>query len=111
MEAVNPNIITIAGFDPSAGAGILSDIKTFEAHGEYAMGACSAITVQNDLMFESVEWVSPERIIAQLQILAERFSFGFVKIGLIENPKVLKQVLGFIKNEMPEAKVIWDPVI
>jgi hydroxymethylpyrimidine/phosphomethylpyrimidine kinase len=111
MEAVNPNILIIAGFDPSAGAGILSDIKTCEAHGEYAMAACSAITIQNDLMFESVDWVSPEKIMAQVQILAERFSFGFVKIGLIENLSVLKQLVEFIGKEMPGTKIIWDPII
>jgi hydroxymethylpyrimidine/phosphomethylpyrimidine kinase len=111
MEAVNPNILTIAGFDPSAGAGILSDIKTFEAHGEYAMGACTAITIQNDLMFESVEWVPAAKIIAQIRILTERFSFGFVKIGLIESLPVLKEVVNVLKEELPDVKIIWDPVI
>jgi hydroxymethylpyrimidine/phosphomethylpyrimidine kinase len=111
MEAVNPNILIIAGFDPSAGAGILSDIKTCEAHGEYAMGVCSAITIQNDLMFEAVDWVTPEKIIGQIQILTERFSFEFVKIGLIENLDVLSQVISFLKSEIPDVKIIWDPII
>ncbi|MDQ3190460.1 MAG: hydroxymethylpyrimidine/phosphomethylpyrimidine kinase [Bacteroidota bacterium] len=111
MEPVNPHILSIAGFDPSAGAGILSDIKTFEAHGLYATGVCTAITIQNDLTFESVDWIPEERILAQIKILSDRFLFDYIKIGLIENLDVLQKVVEFVKNENKDAKIIWDPII
>ncbi|HET6243863.1 MAG: hydroxymethylpyrimidine/phosphomethylpyrimidine kinase [Bacteroidetes bacterium] len=111
MEPVNPHILSVAGFDPSAGAGILADIKTFEAHGLYATGVCSAITIQNDLSFESVDWVSEEKIVAQIKILSDRFLFDFIKIGLIENLDVLEKIVDLLKSENRDAKIIWDPII
>jgi hydroxymethylpyrimidine/phosphomethylpyrimidine kinase len=110
MEAVNPEILSIAGFDPSAGAGILADIKVCEAHHVYAMGVCSAITIQNDLSFEEVEWVNPKTILKQIAILTSRFNFDFVKIGLIENLQVLDQITDFLILENPGIKIIWDPI-
>jgi hydroxymethylpyrimidine/phosphomethylpyrimidine kinase len=47
-----PYILTIAGLDPSSGAGITSDIKTFEAYHLYGLSACTAVTVQNDVSFK-----------------------------------------------------------
>jgi hydroxymethylpyrimidine/phosphomethylpyrimidine kinase len=111
MKTVNPKILSVAGFDPSAGAGILSDIKTFEAFGEYGMGVCTAVTVQNDLMFEAVHWVEPKTIIDQIKILTERFSFDVVKIGLIENLDVLERVTDFLKAELEDVKIVWDPIV
>ena len=49
--AKNKYILSIAGLDPSSGAGITSDIKTFEAHGLYGLSVCTAITIQNDINF------------------------------------------------------------
>lgn len=111
MEPVNPHILTVAGFDPSAGAGILADIKTFEAYGLYATGACSAITIQNDLTFEKVEWISVNKILEQVKILTDRFLLDYVKIGLIENLDVLEKIVDWILLENKEAKIIWDPII
>ena len=111
MEPVNPHILSVAGFDPSAGAGILADIKTFEAYGLYAMGACSAITIQNDLTFENVEWIPIDKILAQIKILSDRFLFDYIKIGLIENLDVLEEIIDCALMENKEAKIIWDPII
>ncbi len=111
MEPVNPHILSVAGFDPSAGAGILADIKTFEAHGLYSMGVCSAITVQNDLSFQSVQWVSVEKILDQIKILSDRYLFDFIKIGLIENLDTLEKIVDLVKNENRDVKIIWDPII
>jgi hydroxymethylpyrimidine/phosphomethylpyrimidine kinase len=77
-------ILTIAGHDPSGGAGITSDIKTFEAHGLYGLSVCTAITVQNDIKFESCCWVSTDTILAQIEIVFEQFEINVVKIGIIE---------------------------
>jgi hydroxymethylpyrimidine/phosphomethylpyrimidine kinase len=110
MEAVNPEILTIAGFDPSAGAGILADVKVCEAHDVYSMGVCSAITIQNDLSFDEVEWIKPKTIIKQIEILTNRFNFDYVKIGLIENLQVLDQITDVLLRENVDIKIIWDPI-
>ena len=70
-----PNILSIAGFDPSGGAGILADIKTFEQCDVYGMGVVSALTYQNDNSFERVEWFELSNIIDQIDVLQKRFQF------------------------------------
>ncbi|MFI5135563.1 MAG: bifunctional hydroxymethylpyrimidine kinase/phosphomethylpyrimidine kinase, partial [Chitinophagales bacterium] len=62
MSTTRKNVISIAGFDPSAGAGILADIKTFESLGVYGLGICSAITFQNENEFLGVSWIPLHQI-------------------------------------------------
>lgn len=104
-------VLSIAGFDPSGGAGILADVKTFEANGVYGLGVCSALTFQNDVEFENVEWISEEKIISQIKILHKRFDFQFVKIGLIENLDVLQTVIEYCKLNIANCQLIWDPIL
>lgn len=105
-----PYCLSIAGFDASAGAGVLSDVKTFESNGVYGLGVNSAITYQNDERFDGVEWMSLESIKAQLKPLA-KYNVEVVKIGLIESFDVLKEVLRYVRSLYPNAKVIWDPIL
>ena len=65
---MRPYALTIAGFDPSAGAGVLADVKTLEANGVYGLAACTAFTVQNDVTFERVSWVGLADIQAGQQV-------------------------------------------
>jgi hydroxymethylpyrimidine/phosphomethylpyrimidine kinase len=106
-----PCVLSFAGFDPSAGAGILADIKTFEAIGCYGLGICSGLTVQNDIHFEKVEWTPLELMEAQFNLLKDRFKIACVKIGLIENVESLKKVLGFLKRHDQNIKIICDPIL
>lgn len=103
-------ILTIAGHDPSGGAGITSDIKTFEAHGLYGLSVCSAITVQNDCTFKDCTWVTIENIIAQTEILFERFEINIVKIGIIESWSALSVLLDKLHELNPSIKVVLDPI-
>ncbi|MCL4482228.1 MAG: bifunctional hydroxymethylpyrimidine kinase/phosphomethylpyrimidine kinase, partial [Bacteroidetes bacterium] len=57
MAEINNCVVSIAGFDPSGGAGILADIKTFEANRVRGMGVLSALTFQNDILFEGMRWI------------------------------------------------------
>ena len=82
---LRPYALSIAGFDPSAGAGLLADVKTLEASGVYGLGVCTALTVQNDVAFERVNWVSAADIRDQIRILLVRFRVDFIKIGLVES--------------------------
>lgn len=111
MNTPKPYILSIAGFDPSAGAGILSDIKTIEANGGYGFGVVSAITCQNDIAFEKITWVPLTKIIEQIDVLQKRFEIRYFKIGLIESLVVLYQLIMYIKKKVPDAVIIWDPIL
>jgi len=111
MKSTRPYTLSIAGFDPSAGAGLLADAKTFEANAVYGMGVVSALTYQNDIAFEKIEWTAPEKIYRQLCVLQARFPLRFVKIGLVENFTVLQQITGWIVAHAPDALIVWDPVL
>ena len=103
--------LSIAGFDPSAGAGILADIKTFEANQVYGLGVCSALTFQNDFQFEGVKWTSLSEIIRQIEILYRVYQIEVIKIGLVENLETLLGIINTILGFNPEAKIIFDPIL
>jgi hydroxymethylpyrimidine/phosphomethylpyrimidine kinase len=108
----NAYTLTIAGLDPCGGAGILADIKTMEAHGVIGMSVCTAITYQNDTAFRRVDWITVENIIAQIEILLERFQFSAIKIGLIESYEVLIQVLSYLRSKLlSNCFILWDPIL
>jgi hydroxymethylpyrimidine/phosphomethylpyrimidine kinase len=111
MFNTRPIVLSIAGFDPSAGAGVLADVKTFEANGVYGMGVVSALTYQNDIAFEKVEWLTLSQIIEQIEVLQKRFSFEYIKIGLIENLEILFQLIRFLKSKNEQVKIIFDPIL
>lgn len=107
----NNFILTIAGLDPSSGAGLTADIKTFEAHGLYGLSVCTAVTVQNDINFKHCFWISEEIIISQIETLFERFSINVVKIGVIESWERLFKIINKIKELNTSVKIILDPVL
>jgi hydroxymethylpyrimidine/phosphomethylpyrimidine kinase len=111
MPTPRPYVLTIAGFDPSAGAGVLADVKALEANGVYGLAACTALTVQNDVAFERVSWVGLADIQDQISTLLSRFSVGFIKIGLIESLPVLLELMQWLKAHNPTVQLIWDPVL
>ena len=111
MSTNKPYTLSIAGFDPSAGAGILADIKTFESNGVYGLGVVSALTWQNDVEFEKVEWIAVNKILEQVAILLRRFDVKYVKIGLIESMEVLQQVIRFLKEKINDPVIVYDPVL
>lgn len=104
-------MLSIAGYDPSAGAGVLSDIKCFEQHKVYGFGICSALTVQTDTSFISCEWMDTPQIIAQLKPLMDKFSIAACKIGLIKDSSVLLEVISYIKTNNQHIKIVLDPVL
>ena len=104
-------ILTIAGLDPSSGAGITSDIKTFEAHGLYGLSVCTAVTVQNDIDFKDCIWIEKEIILNQIEVLFQRFSIAVVKIGIIQSWDVLLAVIQTLKKRNPTIKIVLDPIL
>lgn len=107
----NNYILSIAGFDPSSGAGLTSDIKTFEAHGCYGVSVCTAVTVQNDMTFKSCEWMDVDVILAQIDTLFERFKIDVVKIGLVKNWEMLLKILENLRGHNPKVFIVLDPVL
>lgn len=111
LSPINSGILTIAGLDPSSGAGLTSDIKTFEAHKLYGLSVCTAVTVQNDVSFKDCIWIEESVILAQIDILFKRFSISVVKIGIIQSWDVLLGVVQRLKAYNPEIKIILDPIL
>ena len=101
--------LTIGGFDGSAGAGILADVKAMAHFGVYAQSVCTALTEQNEDEFVAPGWIIWERIEAQLDTLFRKHTFEFVKIGLVEKPKILKRIVDYVREKSPKAFIVWDP--
>ncbi|MFH2094074.1 MAG: bifunctional hydroxymethylpyrimidine kinase/phosphomethylpyrimidine kinase [Bacteroidota bacterium] len=110
-ERNRPCVLSVAGFDPSGGAGIMADTKTMEMCGVYGMAACTAITYQNESEFIGVKWISAGGIKDQIAVLAGKYQFSCVKIGMIESIDTLEAVIGILKEIDPGIRIVWDPVI
>ena len=111
MNTGRPSVLSIAGFDPCGGAGILADIKTFEMHRVQGMGVCTSVTFQNENKFEGLIWIEIPEIKKQLNILFEKYSFDYVKIGLVKGLEELEDLIDFMMDKNAAIKIIWDPIV
>jgi hydroxymethylpyrimidine/phosphomethylpyrimidine kinase len=110
MEKHRIICLTIGGFDPSGGAGIIADCKVFEQHKVQGMAIQTCNTIQTEDSFETCEWSSEVQIMRQLEVLLKRYSIQNVKIGLIENSKTLLAIVTRLK-QIPKMTIVWDPVL
>ncbi len=99
MPEKPPIILTIAGFDPSSGAGITADIKTIAAHGCYGLACITALTVQSTVGVKRVEAVDPALISDTLEELAADLEIAAVHIGMLGSGKVVKAVTDFLSSK------------
>jgi hydroxymethylpyrimidine/phosphomethylpyrimidine kinase len=106
---MRPFVMSIAGFDPSGGAGIIADAKTFESLAVQGLCVCSSITFQRDDFLESVDWISADKIIRQADILFDKFDVEYCKIGLVENFDTLKTIIDYLFDR--GIKIILDPIL
>lgn len=111
MSYNRPIVLSIAGFDPCGGAGIIADIKTFEQHHCLGMAVNTSITNQVEDKFISVEWFSSKEIIEHIKPLTDRYKIDYVKIGIIEKLNTLYEVISFLKQQNENIKIIWDTVL
>ena len=111
MGANWPIVLSIAGFDPCGGAGILADIKTFEQHKVYGLGISTAQTVQTDNAFISIKWEIENDILKALDTLLSHYNVKAVKIGIVENINVLNKIVSFIYQKNAVIKIVADTVI
>lgn len=106
-----PEVMSIAGFDPSCGAGISADLKTFENCGSYGRGICSAITFQNEDEFSGIRWTSIGDIQSQCELQFRKSRPEYIKIGLIERFSQLQQLTEYLSAALPGVRMIWDPIL
>src|SRR5438876_7255241 len=102
--------LTIAGSDPSGGAGIQADLKTFAAFGVYGPSAITAITVQNTLGVESVAPLSADLVTAQIEAVAGDLPIHATKIGMLATAAIVEAVVAAIV-ELDLPLVVLDPVL
>jgi len=109
-QKLTPVVLSIAGFDPSSGAGITADIKTIAAYGCYGATCITALTVQTTQGVRAVEAVGPEIVRATLRELAADLPVSAVRIGMLGSAAVAEAVLEFLESTRP-PNVVLDPVI
>lgn len=111
MQTERPFVMSIAGYDPSGGAGLLADIKTFEQLTVQGLGICTAMTVQTELQFFSIEWHPLETILSSIDILMKNYPIKAIKIGVVKDAEFLIEIIKTIKLNSSEAIIVWDPVL
>jgi hydroxymethylpyrimidine/phosphomethylpyrimidine kinase len=107
-------VLTIAGFDPSSGAGVTADIKTIAAHGCYGVACITAVTVQSTAGVRRVESMDPSLITDTLQELAADMQLAAVHIGMLGNAKATRAVADFLSDQKTKSKVsnvVLDPIL
>ena len=102
--------LTIAGFDPSGGAGIQADLKTFHAHGIYGLSAVTAVTVQDTQKVYGIYEINPQVVYDQIICLLKDAEIHAVKIGMLVNTEVIDAVADALSSVMLPA-IILDPVM
>jgi hydroxymethylpyrimidine/phosphomethylpyrimidine kinase len=105
-----PVVLTIAGFDPSSGAGVTADVKTIAAHGCYGVGCITALTVQSTAGVRRVETISPETVTDTLEELRSDLEISAVHIGMLGSGKVVRAVSDFLEKA-GLGNIVLDPVI
>jgi len=103
------NILSIGGSDPSSGAGIQSDIKTFSNHDIYGFTVVTAITSQNTRKVSSIEPVSAKSLNAQLDSIFSDFHVDAIKIGMVYNSQIIKIIHSKLRNI--KVPIVVDPII
>ena len=101
--------LSIAGFDPSGGAGISTDIKTMAAHGVHACAAITALTAQNPKKVFSVEPVSTSYVSKQIDSIFDEYPIKYSKTGLLYSKEIIQLVSK--KVEEYDLSIVVDPVM
>jgi len=105
-----PVVFSIAGSDPSGGAGIQADLKTISALGGYGAAAVTALTVQNTLGVRDVYPVQPGIVSQQIAAVCEDLRPDVVKIGMVATLDNVYAIAGVLRHFRP-SHVVYDPVL
>ncbi|MCB1591516.1 MAG: bifunctional hydroxymethylpyrimidine kinase/phosphomethylpyrimidine kinase [Alphaproteobacteria bacterium] len=105
-----PNVLSVAGSDPSGGAGVQADLKTFTALGCYGMAALTSLTVQNTQGVRDVLHLDADFVLAQIRAIFDDIDVDAMKIGLVGNARTIRALADFIDEVKPRI-VVLDPVM
>jgi hydroxymethylpyrimidine/phosphomethylpyrimidine kinase len=103
-------VLSIAGFDPSSGAGVTADIKTAAAQGCFCLSCPTALTVQSTLGVKAVDPVSAQTVLRILEALAEDFDIAAVRIGMLGSTAVTAAVADFLR-QAALPNIVLDPIL
>ena len=104
------NVLSIGGSDPSGGAGIQADLKTFAANGVYGMAVISALTAQNTRGVKAIHCPDPGFVEAQIDCLFDDIQPAAVKIGMLANANIIRRVAARLKHYRA-SNIVVDPVM
>lgn len=107
-------VLTIAGFDPSSGAGITADLMVFAAHGLFGASAITSLTVQSTLGVRNSQPVSAHILRETLDCLHDDLPPAGVKIGMLATEEIVDAVAGYLANlrrVSPQTPVVLDPIL
>src|SRR5271165_3381530 len=107
---VPPVVLSIAGLDPSSGAGITADVKTAAAQGCYAVACPTALTVQSSQGVFEVRPLDPDLVLRTLGALAEDLEIAAVRIGMLGSASVAKSVASTLRG-LELCNIVLDPVL
>src|SRR5450631_1371251 len=110
MPETPPVVLTIAGFDPSSGAGVTADIKTIAAHDCYGVACITALTVQSTRGVRRVLPMAPEVVRETLEELAADVQLAAVHIGMFGSGSMVQAIADFLAAGK-RANVVLDPVL
>ncbi|MBX2856795.1 MAG: bifunctional hydroxymethylpyrimidine kinase/phosphomethylpyrimidine kinase [Rhodobacteraceae bacterium] len=106
-----PTALSIAGSDPSGGAGIQADLKAFSANGVYGMAALTALTAQNTQGVIGIHLVPPEFVADQIKAVFADIRVDAVKIGMIANAEIATAVAEALATVEQSPPIVLDPVM
>jgi len=111
MRTTNPPcVVSIAGTDPSGGAGIQADIKAISATGSYAASIITALVAQNTLGVQAIQDVTPAFVTQQIDSVFSDLTVHAVKIGMLHNEHIIETVALALEKYKPKH-VVFDPVM
>ena len=111
MSENRPFVLSIAGFDPSGGAGVLADIKTFEQHQVYGLAIITGNTIQTENEFFKIKWISIDFVVKSIKALFSKYEIRAVKVGIVPSLEYLKKIISAIKKINPNTKIVWDTIL
>ncbi|MFN3020465.1 hydroxymethylpyrimidine/phosphomethylpyrimidine kinase [Chryseobacterium sp. TY3] len=111
MYSERPFVLSVAGFDPCGGAGILADVKTFEQHQVQGLAVMTANTLQTENQVFSVRWIAIEDVLKSIKALLDFYRIKTVKIGVVPNSNYLKSIVDVLNMSNSKPLIVWDSVL
>lgn len=110
MDIIAP-LLTIAGFDPSSGAGITADLQVFAAHRRFGTACITALTVQSTQGVEAVHAVPVQELEHTLECLQKDLPPSGIKIGMLADEGIVRAVAAYLRKLQPRPIVVLDTVL